>query len=200
MAAATPGLLPRRGWPGLRVSTLGASIASYREAADWMPAASLTGAVLATRYLLDSMAASWLGGWFDRLGFRHATTVFLVLGAIVLGFAALQPPLVIFIVLIVLFFVTTTALHAGVAGSASMLGSGAFARYATANDLGAALRPLVAWIMIGQLEDPFASLSVGAVICAATIALVLTDRAYRAGSSLNSRIESSQRTPDREDR
>ncbi len=186
--------------PGFVMSTLGASIASYRETTDWMPAASLTGAVLATRYLLDSIAASWLGGWFDQLGFRRATTVFLGLGAIVLGFAALQPTLILFIGLIVLFFVTTTALHAGVAGSASKLGSGAFARYATANDLGAALGPLAAWIMIGQLHDPFASLLVGAVVCAATIAVVFTDREYRAGASLNDRIESSERTPNREDR
>ena len=169
--------------PGFVMSTLGASIASYQETADWMPAASLTGAVLATRYLLDSVAAAWLGGLFDRLGFGRATSTFLGLGAIVLGFAALQPTLPIFVVLIVLFFVTTTALHAGVAGVASKLGSGAFARYATANDFGAALGPLAAWIMIGQLEDPFVSLLVGGIICVVTIAVVLTDREYRGRAS-----------------
>ncbi len=166
--------------PGFVMSTLGASIATYLdagpEADSWIPAASLTGAVLATRYLLDSVAASWLGGLFDRLGFGRATTIFLGLGVVVLGVAALQPALSIFIASIVLFFVTTTALHAGVAGSASKLGSGAFARYATANDLGAALGPLLAWIMIEQIADPFAALTVGAAVSLATIVAVVADR------------------------
>ena len=43
-------------------------------------------------------------------------------------------------------------------------------------------------------------LLVGAVVCAVTIAVVFTDRAYRAGTSLNDRIESSERTTNREDR
>jgi len=163
--------------PGFVMSTLGASIATYSETANWMPAASLTGAGLATRYLLDSIAASRLGGLFDRLGFGRATTIFLGFGALVLAFAALHPSLAIYILLIVFFFVTTTALHAGVAGTASKLGSGAFARYATANDLGAASGPLLAWIMIERLADPFASLMVGAAVSLATIVVVFTDRA-----------------------
>lgn len=160
--------------PVFVLSTLGASISTYTEITDLIPAATLTGAVLATRYVLDSLAAPVLGFVFDRLGLHHATVVCLAGGALLLVAASTAPDLIPFVSCIVLFFGMTTLMHAGVGGAASALGSGAYARYVTALDFGAAAGPLLAWILVAQFSDPFIPLAAAGVLSGLTLAAVWT--------------------------
>jgi hypothetical protein len=85
---------------------------------------------------------------------------------------ALAPALPLFILLVVLFFGMTTVLQAGIGGAASTFGSGAYARYVTALDFGAAAGPLLAWGMIAQFDDPFIPLAAGGIIAALTLLVV----------------------------
>jgi hypothetical protein len=64
-------------------------------------------------------------------------------------------------VLVLVFFVCGTGLQAGLAASASQLGSGAFAQYVTLADLGSAVGPIVGWLVVGWLGDPLLSLGLG---------------------------------------
>lgn len=154
--------------PGFVMSTLGASLSDYRTEStagnDLADAALLTGLLLAARYAMDAFAAAWLGGLTDRFGLRRSATGYFLLGGAALLGAALGPPLPLFLVLMLVFFVCGTGLQAGLAGSASRLGSGAFARYVTLADLGAAVGPLVGWLVVAWLNDPLLSLGLGGLI------------------------------------
>ena len=75
--------------PGLVTATLGAVLLDRLGATAFaVSAATLTGAVLAARYVLDSLAAPWLGGLSDRYGVRTIVVVFTSLGGVALLFAA----------------------------------------------------------------------------------------------------------------
>lgn len=150
--------------PGFVMSTLGAILVTYIADDAMFTAATVTGALLAFRYLIDSALAPWLGGSFDQFGFRKATTVYLAGGGITLIAASLLPAAWVFVVLIVIFFNCATGLQAGVAGRVSKMGSGPFARYVTATDFGSALGPLLAWIVIDQFHSPAYALGLGGLV------------------------------------
>jgi len=149
--------------PGFVMSTLGAALAGYVDATTLLSAATLTGFLLALRYAMDAFAAAWLGGLADRFGVGRSAVVFFLVGGSALLISVLAPPLPLFMGLILIFFVCGTGLQAGLAGTASRLGSGAFARYVTLSDLGAAVGPLVGWLVVDWLEDPLLSLGLGGV-------------------------------------
>jgi len=70
-------------------------------------------------------------------------------------------PLITFMAAILVFFICGTGLQAGLAGTAGALGSGAFARYVTASDLGSATGPLLGWFVVDAFADPSWSLALG---------------------------------------
>ncbi|MDP6376202.1 MAG: MFS transporter [Pseudomonadales bacterium] len=149
--------------PGLVMATLGASLGEYVTEDGWMSAATLTGALLAVRYVLDSVAAPWLGAVTDRLGLPVAASLFFGIGGLSLIVAAAGLVWWLFTAAVMLFFVAGTALQAGVAGTASMRRSAAYARYVTANDLGSALGPLLGWWLIDLYAEPGLALVAGGV-------------------------------------
>jgi hypothetical protein len=158
--------------PAFVLSTLGASISTYTEVSALIPAATLTGAVLATRYVLDSLAAPVLGFVFDRLGLHRSTIACLAGGMLLLITASARPDLAPFVACIVLFFAMTTLMHAGVGGAASACGSGIYAKYVTALDFGAAAGPLLAWVLVAQFDDPFIPLAAAGVVSGVTLVAV----------------------------
>lgn len=149
--------------PGFVMGTLGAVLAGYVDPGAWLSAATVTGVLLATRYLMDSLAAPWLGGLSDVLGVRRAAGLFFVAGGVALLVAASGPPIALFVFAIISFFICGTGLQTGVAATASRIGSGAFARYVTASDFGSACGPLIGWLAVAWLGDPAWSLGIGGV-------------------------------------
>ena len=84
--------------------------------------------------------------------------------------ASQLPTLLAFVALILLFFNCATGLQAGVAGSVSQLGSQSFSRYVTASDFGAALGPLLGWLVIDLVGDPTIALGIaGSLFLVATL-------------------------------
>jgi MFS family permease len=158
--------------PAFVLGTLGASISTYTEITGLIPAATLTGAVLATRYVIDGVAAPVLGFVFDRMGMHRATLVCLAGGAGLLILASQAPPLMSFVTCIVVFFAMSTLLHAGTGGAASSFGSGVYSKYVTALDFGAAAGPLVAWVLVAHFGDPFLPLAAAGAVSASTLMAV----------------------------
>jgi predicted MFS family arabinose efflux permease len=150
--------------PGFVMSTLGAILVTYVEGDALFTAATLTGALLAFRYLIDSTLAPWLGGSFDQFGFHKTTIFYLACGGVALIAASWLPTAWVFVLLIVIFFNCATGLQAGVAGRVSKMGSGPFARYVTATDFGSAVGPLLAWIVIDQFGSPAYALALGGIV------------------------------------
>lgn len=139
--------------PGLIMSTLGHVLAvRYGDQIDLMGAligvATLTGLILGSRWILDSLAAPFLGAFVDRLGTATGAPMFFALGTVSLLFLSLFESLAALILGILVFFVAATTLQAVVAGQASKRGSAFYAQYATASDAGAASGPILAWSLL----------------------------------------------------
>jgi len=147
--------------PGFVMSTLGAGLATFMESTTLLTAATLTGVLLAARYAMDAFAAAWLGSLTDRFGIGASATGYFLVGGSALMIAVFAPSLVLFMLLVLVFFVCGTGLQAGLAGTASRLGSGAFARYVTLADLGSAVGPLLGWLVVAWLDNPLLSLAMG---------------------------------------
>lgn len=151
--------------PGFVMSTLGVVLARNDAAAvafAGTSAASLTGALLAIRYVLESALAPMLGSISDRVGVRRAATICLLLGGSALAIASVVPQLLIVAALVIVFFITNTTLQAAIVGQASQLGSARFARYVTAADIGAAAGPLLGWMALERFDAPTIGLMFGA--------------------------------------
>ena len=163
--------------PGLVTATLGAVLLDRLGATAFaVSAATLTGAVLAARYVLDSMAAPWLGGLSDRYGVRTIVVVFTSLGGVALLFAASVYNVYVVSVLIIVFFATGTALQAGVTGAVSQLGAGPFRHYITTMDFGAAVGPLLGWWLLDTLGFDAAAIALGGGIYLVLALLVMSMR------------------------
>ncbi|MEM6701695.1 MAG: MFS transporter [Acidobacteriota bacterium] len=156
--------------PGFVMSTLGAAL-ELRLESSFAAATSLTGLLLATRYLFDSVAAPLLGGSFDRWGFARCVGLYFGLGGSMLLVASRVPDALHFASCVLGFFVCVTALQAGLAARASRLGSGAYARYVTASDLGSAAGPLVGWAIVGATSRPSVVIGLGGALFILTSAV-----------------------------
>lgn len=150
--------------PGLVVGVLGAVLVPYVATDGWLTAATVTGVLLGVRYLLDSVAAPYLGGLTDRWGVRRASMRFFLLGGSCLAIASLQPGITMLVLGVIGFFVSATALQAGITGTASRLGSASYARFVTASDFGSASGPVIGWLLVDRTGEPGLALAVGAAL------------------------------------
>lgn len=163
--------------PGLVMATLGAVLADrLGTTASVISAATLTGAVLAVRYVLDSLAAPWLGGLSDRFGVRATVVGFTLFGGMALLLAASAYSVYLVAVSIVLFFASGTALQAGVTGAVSQRGSGPFRDFITCMDFGAATGPLLGWWLLGAFGFDAAGIALGGGMYLALAILVVSAR------------------------
>ncbi|MGH1490111.1 MAG: MFS transporter [Acidimicrobiales bacterium] len=149
---------------GLVLSTLGAVLDERTTSGRWLSATTLTGGVLAVRFVLEGGAAARLGAISDTYGVRVSSVGSFAVGSVALFVASLAPTVPVLIASVVTFFVCGTALGAGLLGFAGSQGSGVLARYVTAADLGAAAGPLVGWIALDLFDQRTLGLAIGAAI------------------------------------
>jgi len=138
---------------GLLVSTLGLILRervgmSMNLFGHTIGVATLTGMVLAVRWVLGSVASPLLGAVADRMGRERSMPVLFVLGAMAMTFSSLSfHPLWMIGGVLVLFF-CGTLLGITISAKAGQQGAKAVASYATAFDLGSALGPLIGWTIV----------------------------------------------------
>ncbi len=135
---------------GLMVSTLGLILReqvgmSMDLFGHTIGVATLTGMVLAVRWVLGSVGSPLLGTAADRMGRERSVPVLFVLGAIAMAFSGLSfGPLWMIGGVLVVFF-CGTLLGITISAKAGQRGAKAVASYATAFDLGSALGPIIGW-------------------------------------------------------
>ena len=108
--------------------------------------ATLTGAIMATRWICD-LAAPVLGVFCDRYGRGVCGLVFFWCGAVALGMAALATAWMWIGLALLLFFFCATGAVVALSAEAGIRGPRAVATYATALDAGSCAGPLLAWTM-----------------------------------------------------
>lgn len=150
--------------PGLVMATLGAVIDDQLTGSGVLSAASLTGAILAMRFAVETGAAARLGALSDTYGIRTALAGSFAVGAVALSIAAFSTALPVLIVSVLAFFVSGTALNAGLQGYVGNRGSKAVARFVTAHDLGSASGPMIGWLALGLVDRRAFGLAIGAVV------------------------------------
>ncbi len=164
IVAGTLGYINGMVGPGLVMATLGAVLDERLTAGGLLSAASLTGAILALRFAVESGAAARLGALSDIHGIRNVAAASFAAGSAALVLAAASPTLPLLILSVVAFFVSGTTLSAGLLGFAGSGGSRAVARFVTAHDLGSASGPMIGWLALGIFDRRSLGLIIGAVV------------------------------------
>ncbi|HJN50137.1 MAG: MFS transporter [Pseudomonadales bacterium] len=139
--------------PGLIMSTLGFVLAgrygSERAVAGIiLGIATVNGLLLGTRWILESLAAPFLGAFVDRIGIHKGAPVFFVAGTVSLCFLSVTTSVLTLVTGILVFFFSATALQAVITGHAGKQGSRVYARFASSSDIGAAVGPLLGWTAV----------------------------------------------------
>ncbi len=139
--------------------------------------ATLTGGLMATRWLADLMAPL-LGTLTDWLGGSLGYLLFLLFGACALGVAGLENNFSIRVFCIILFFICATGASVAMVAEAGLRGATAVASYVTAVDLGACAGPLAGWMM-PQFGFPVGWIFYGGSIVYAVSAIICAAMMYK---------------------
>jgi|TARA_Y100000310_G_scaffold342114_1_gene443847 predicted MFS family arabinose efflux permease len=139
--------------PGLIMSTLGFVLASRYGSevaigSILLGIATVNGLLLGARWVLDSLAAPFLGAFVDRIGIDRGALMFFIAGTVALGFLSVTSSLPALLTGIFVFFFSATTLQAVITGQAGKQGSRVYARFASSSDIGAAVGPLLGWTAV----------------------------------------------------
>ncbi len=107
--------------------------------------ATLTGALLASRWFADLMAPI-MGVFADRIGRSLGGMFFFALGAVMLLILAAAPGVLLLVVGVPVFFICATGATTALTSEAGVRGPRAVAAYVTASDLGSATGPVLGWM------------------------------------------------------
>jgi MFS family permease len=110
--------------------------------------ATMTGAVLAIRWILVGVGSPMLGAIADRIGRERSIPGLFLVGAIVLGLTGFASGPFWMICGVLTLFCCETLLDTLISAWAGQQGDRFVASYVTANDLGSALGPLLGWSIV----------------------------------------------------
>jgi MFS family permease len=145
--------------PGLIMATLGAILenrigASIAVGTFLIGVATLNGFLLGGRWVLDSLFAPLLGAFNDRFGTWLGMLIFFSIGGVSLFACGVTSNILVLIFFILLYFISGTSLAVGIAAEAGRRGSRTIALYASALDFGAAIGPVLSWVILGFIFKP----------------------------------------------
>jgi len=110
--------------------------------------ATLTGAVLAIRWILVGVGSPVLGAIADRIGRERSIPFLFVIGAIVIGLTGFRFGLPWMMSGVLMLFCCETLLDILITARAGQQGARFVASYVTAHDFGSALGPLIGWSIV----------------------------------------------------
>lgn len=109
---------------------------------------TLTGAVLASRYVISGAGSPVFGILIDRVGVTRVQVIsYLVAGGSLVA-SAFADTIGILLPFVILFFAGSAISRLAVESEAAQLGARAYSNIATSTDLGSALGPMLGWIGI----------------------------------------------------
>ena len=170
--------------PGLMMSTLGLLLASEigREihvVGITVGVASLTGLLLAGRWMGELLGAPAMGHLSDRIGRRTSICIFFSIGGCAMAAGGWQGDPVSLIGSVLVLFVCGGGATVALTAEAGSRGSRAVASYSTASDFGSAVGPILGW-------------STQQVVVSSDLILYLGSGLYLIGALVAMRLERSQ--------
>ena len=152
---------------GMIVSTLGYVLqrglgASISVGTLVIGVTTVTGWMLSMRYVILALASAPAGGLIDRIGHRRSAFIFFCAGTGILvavacvSLVANVVMTLILLALVMAFFLCGTGLLVALTSEAGRYGSKTFSWYISASDLGAACGPMLAWMLLKELQAPVA--------------------------------------------
>jgi MFS family permease len=134
---------------------------------------TLNGIILASRHIINTVGAPVIGITIDKIGHRASILIFLGLGTVLLFFISLISNVFILISLVILLFASGVVIQVSLSSEAGKLGSRAYARLATALDVGSASGPLIGWFLVALFSSPVAAFPVGGVLYFSALLILL---------------------------
>ena len=137
--------------PGIVMSTLGAVLVenvgtSLTVLGVVIGAATLNGALLSSRWVVDALGAPFLGHISDRLGRRWSAVGYFGVGVLALLFASTVSHAGGWMACVVVFFMCGVGATVVMTAESGLRGSRSVAGYVTASDLGSATGPMLGWM------------------------------------------------------
>ena len=137
--------------PGIVMSTLGAVLVeimgtSLSVLGVVIGAATLNGALLSSRWVIDAVSAPFLGQISDRLGRRWSAVIYFSVGVLALLAASIASQAGVWLACVVVFFCCGVGATVVTTAESGLRGSRAVAGYVTAFDLGSATGPMLGWM------------------------------------------------------
>ena len=174
---------------GLVISTLGHLLqARAGDAISFGPfilgVASVTGIVLSIRWVSDLLSGPVFGALADEIGRRASAIMFFLLGAAALFAAGITGSTAGLVGCIIPMFFMNTAILVVLATEAGSRGPTAVVGFATANDAGTAVGPLIGWLVFQFGFPAEAVLFAGSISYAVGAALSLKAFPRRAAAEL----------------
>ncbi len=136
--------------PGLMMSMLGMILketvgSSLSVAGFTVGVATLTGLLLALRWVSDLAGAPLLGHLSDSLGRRGSASAYFAVGGLAMAVGTTTSGLVALIVVVLAFFLCAVGVTVVLMAEAGSQGPKAVASYVTAADVGSAIGPIIGW-------------------------------------------------------
>lgn len=136
--------------PGLMMSMLGMILketvgSSLSVAGFTVGVATLTGLLLALRWVSDLAGAPLLGHLSDALGRRGSASAYFAVGGLAMAVGTTTSGLVALIVVVLAFFLCAVGVNIVLMAEAGSQGPKAVASYVTASDVGSAIGPIIGW-------------------------------------------------------
>ncbi len=107
--------------------------------------ATLTGLLLALRWIADLAGAPLLGHLSDSLGRRGSASAYFAVGGLAMAVGTMTSGLMALIVVVLSFFLCAVGVTVVLMSEAGSQGPTAVASYVTAADVGAAVGPILGW-------------------------------------------------------
>ena len=174
--------------PGLVMSTLGFIL--NNQFGSFIPTgtvlvgiATINGSLLALRHIIGTLGAPFFGAFVDRIGHRKGAFICFTASTLTLFTAMAAQGLLLLLSAILLFFISAAIAMVLLSTKAATQGARAYASFATALDLGAAVGPIVGWTLLEFISIPTLSFALGGFLYA--VAMLFSIRQLNRSVTIN---------------
>ncbi|MBF0280068.1 MAG: MFS transporter [SAR324 cluster bacterium] len=167
---------------GLLISTLGFVLESrYGSSATLfgfvLGISTINGIMLASRWVMQSIGAPFLGALVDHIGLRKSASFFFLSGALALAWLSYVTELTSLFPGILIFFACGTTLQIALISGIGKQGPKNYAKFVTASDIGSAAGPVLGWTLLEFIGNPNIAFIAG--ICFYAIAALVSPFTFK---------------------